>query len=208
MRDGWVTTTIGEIAQVVGGSTPSTTNDAYWGGGIPWITPSEVTQQEGHVITSTHRTLTAAGLQAIGGRLLPLSTVLLTSRATVGAVALAGVPMAVNQGFAALVAGPEVDPVWLMIWCQAHRDTFVALAGGSTFPEVSKPKVRAVSIDLPPLGEQRRVADLVRAIDAYRDALGTVLDVAGGAREALVRGLLSGEHEITEGFDRPVAGAS
>jgi restriction endonuclease S subunit len=82
--------------------------------------------------------------------------------------------MAVNQGFAALVAGPRVNPEWLMIWCQAHRDVFVGLAGGSTFLEVSKPKVRAVSVDLPSLPQQRRMVDLIGALDAARSSAESV----------------------------------
>lgn len=167
MRENWTTATIGDVVEVVGGSTPRTAIRSYWDGGIPWITPSEVTRQEGAVIAATDRTLSPEGLAAVGGRLLPAGTVLLTSRATVGAVALAGVPMAVNQGFAALVAGRQVDPTWLMFWCQAHRSDFEALAGGSTYPEVSKPKVREVPIDLPPLAQQRRIADLVSSLDSY-----------------------------------------
>ncbi|MHB8460164.1 MAG: restriction endonuclease subunit S [Candidatus Limnocylindrales bacterium] len=170
MRDGWRRTTIGEISRVVGGSTPSTRSPDLWGGGIPWITPGEVTAQEGRRIARTSRTVSEAGLASIGGRLLPAGTVLLTSRATVGAVALAAVPMAVNQGFAAMIAGPDVLPEWLMLWCQLNRPRFEALAGGSTFPEVSKPKVRAVELDLPPLAEQRRIVDLVAAADDQADA--------------------------------------
>lgn len=173
MRDGWQRVQLGDIAEIVGGSTPSTSNPGFWGGAIPWITPSEVTRQEGQTIYSTDRTLTEAGHGSMRGRLLPVNTVLLTSRATVGATALTGVPMAVNQGFAALVAGPRVDPRWLLIWCQLNRPAFEALAGGSTFPEISKPKVRSVWVDLPPRVEQRRIVDLVRAVDSAAGAART-----------------------------------
>lgn len=187
MRDGWRATTIGEIAEVVGGGTPRTTEGAYWGGRVPWITPSEVTRQEGRVITATDRMLTEEGLASIGNRMLPTGTVLLTSRATVGAVARAGVPMAVNQGFAALVTGSSVDPGWLAIWCQAHRSDFERLAGGSTYPEVSKPKVRAVPLDLPPLAEQRRIVDLMERVNVFLHHAGTVGTAALTALDALRR---------------------
>jgi type I restriction enzyme S subunit len=165
MPDGWTGVAIGDIADVVAGSTPSTREPSYWGGGIPWVVPSEVTRQEGQRITATDRTITEAGLRAIRSRLLPVDSVLLTSRATVGAVALAGIPMAINQGFAALVAGPRVLPEYLMYWCQANRGTFEGLAGGSTFPEVSRPAVRSVPLLLPPLAEQRRMVDLLGSVD-------------------------------------------
>jgi hypothetical protein len=186
MRDGWMEATIGDIADVIAGGTPSTREPSYWGGGIPWIVPSEITRQEGKRITSTDRTITEAGLRAIRGPLLPVDTVLLTSRATVGAVALAGIPMAINQGFAALVAGPRVLPRFLMYWCQANRATFEALAGGSTFPEVSRPKVRSVPILLPPFTVQRRITDLIGAIDEVAEVADRESTAAWGALSAFL----------------------
>src|SRR5262245_3429032 len=125
MRDGWTRTTLGEIAEVVGGGTPSTKVPEYWGGDIPWVTPTEITAHEGACITETERSITPLGLDKSGARLLPANTVLLTSRATIGAVALAGRSLATNQGFAALVAGPTVIPEFLMYWCQANKGEFV-----------------------------------------------------------------------------------
>ena len=201
MRDNWTTVALGQIADVVAGSTPSTREPAYWGGGIPWVVPSEVTRQEGQRIMATDRTLTEAGLRSIRSPLLPVDAVLLTSRATVGAVALAGIPMAINQGFAALVAGPRVLPEFLMYWCQANRRTFEDLAGGSTFPEVSRPAVRSVEVTLPPLAEQRRIVDLVGGVD---DAI----SAADGLQMAYLRAkseLVSGEWEQAGAASVPVA---
>lgn len=189
MPEGWVGATIGDVADVVGGSTPSTREPSYWGGAIPWIVPSEVTRQEGQRITVTDRTITEAGLRAIRSPLLPVGTVLLSSRATVGAVALAGIPMAINQGFAALVAGPTVDPRWLMFWCQLHRSDFEQLAGGSTFPEISKASVRRIAIDVPSLGEQRRIADLVASMDM-------VISASEGLERAALHTLRSVREEL------------
>lgn len=170
MRDGWTRTRIGDIAEVVGGGTPSTKTPEYWGGPIPWITPSEVTAQEGDVIFETERTITPEGLGKSGARLLPPKAVLLTSRATVGAVAMAGVEMATNQGFASLIAGPEAIPEFLAIWCQHNRVEFEIRASGSTFPEISKSLVKDVPVLLPPLVVQRRAVDLVDAVDTYATA--------------------------------------
>lgn len=115
MRDGWVETTLGEIAEVIGGGTPRTSVPQYWNGAIPWITPTEVVAQDGRVVTRTERAITEEGLRNSGARRLPAGAVLLTSRATIGAVALAGVPMATNQGFASLLCGPSVLPSYLML---------------------------------------------------------------------------------------------
>jgi len=166
MRDGWRTTTIGEIAEVVGGGTPSTKVAGYWDGNIAWITPSEVTRHEGTRVATTERRITEAGLSRSGARLLPPGSILLTSRATIGAVAINAVPMATNQGFAALV--PEASVVlseFLMYWCQANKQEFITRAGGNTFLEVSRRSVAAVPISLPPMSEQRRIADLVASVE-------------------------------------------
>lgn len=167
----WFETTLGEVASVTGGGTPSSKEPDYWNGDVLWVTPGEVTKREGRVIDSTNRTITATGLASSSAKLLPEGAVLLTSRATVGAVALAGQPMATNQGFQSLVAGPEVLPRFLMYWIQHHREEFTSRASGSTFPEISGKKVKAIPIALPPLNQQRRIVDVVAAVDAQTDAL-------------------------------------
>jgi len=168
MRKGWRRSTLGEIADVYGGGTPSTTNPDFWGGDIPWITPTEVVAEEGNAITHTERTITQLGLDRSGARLLPARSVLVTSRATVGAVALAAVPIAINQGFAGLVCHDDLIPEWLMLWCQANRREFRSRAGGSTFPEVSRLSVRGIPITVPPLQQQCRAVDFLESIDCAR----------------------------------------
>jgi restriction endonuclease S subunit len=186
MREGWDATTLGEVAEVFGGGTPSTKVDAYWNGDIPWVTPTEITANEGGVVTRTERTITEVGLRNSGARLLPAGTVLLTSRATIGAVALAGIDIATNQGFAALVPGPRVLPRFLMFWCQSHKGDFIARAGGNTFLEVSKTAVRSIPIVVPPLDVQGRIVDLITSLDAV---VGRLKSVEGSARTALDRHL-------------------
>ena len=96
MPDHWQSTTLGEIADVVSGGTPRTKIPEYWGGDIVWVTPTEVVAQEGRIITSSDRMITQEGLDGSSAKMLPVDAVLLTSRATIGAVALAGVPLATN----------------------------------------------------------------------------------------------------------------
>ncbi len=151
-----------------------------------------MTAQEGDVIFETERTITPEGLGKSGARLLPPKAVLLTSRATVGAVAMAGVEMATNQGFASLIAGPEAIPEFLAIWCQHNRVEFEIRASGSTFPEISKSLVKDVPVLLPPLVVQRRVVDLVDAVDTYAAAAAARAAAAQAIRSALLAELLVG----------------
>lgn len=167
----WERTTLGDVATVVGGGTPSTKNESYWGGDVLWLTPGELTKREGTVITCTDRRISNAGLANSSAKMLPKDAVLLTSRATVGAVGLAGQPMATNQGFQSLVAGPSVLPRFLMNWVQANRGEFEARASGSTFPEISGKKIKAIPLEVPPLAEQRRIVEVMIAVDAQIEAL-------------------------------------
>lgn len=188
----WFEHVLGNVAEVIGGGTPSTAKPSYWGGSIRWITPSEVTRQEGRVVMDTERTITSEGLAACSATLLPENAVLVTSRATVGAVALAGLPMATNQGFAALVARAGVLPRFLMYWVQANRHEFERRASGSTFPEISRSKVKAIPILLPSLVEQRRIVDLIGALDAQIDGVLGVQDALLGMQPAALQSAFQG----------------
>ena len=109
MRDGWTETTLGDIAEVVGGGTPSTSKEEFWDGDVVWLTPTEVTAIDGKVISDSKRKITQTGLQSSGARVLPKGTVILTSRASVGFVALAGTELTTNQGFQSLIPSELVN---------------------------------------------------------------------------------------------------
>lgn len=183
--------TLGEVAEVVSGGTPRTSDPAFWSGDVVWVTPTEVVANNGKTIFSSARTITEAGLSSSSAKLLPVNTVLLTSRATIGAVALAGVPLATNQGFASLVCGNDVLPRFVMYWCQANKHQLVARAGGNTFLEISRKKVAGIPILAPPLAEQRRIVDLIESVDSYIDSLQTQVEATRSARSAVLLELLS-----------------
>ena len=191
MRDNWTETTIGDIAEVIGGGTPSTSKPEYWNGDIIWLTPTEVTAVDGKMISGSVRTITQEGLRNSGARLLPIGTVILTSRASVGFVALAGVELTTNQGFQSLITNKLTIPKFLMMWIQANREEFDSRSAGSTFKEISKTNVKSIAIHLPPIAEQRRIVDVVSSVDAYIDALQQQVDAARTARNAVLHELLT-----------------
>jgi type I restriction enzyme S subunit len=115
----------------------------------------------------------------------------LTSRASVGFVALAGTELTTNQGFQSLIPSESVDGVFLMFWIQMNRSEFESRSAGSTFKEISKSNVKSIAINLPPLVEQKRIVDLVSSADAYIDALQQQVDSARTARNAVLHELLS-----------------
>ena len=150
-----------EVCTIVGGGTPRRSDAAFFGGSIPWATPTDVTALEGSFIEQTRETITPAGLRGSSARLVPAGTVLMTSRATIGYTAVAAVPMATNQGFANLICGNRLLPEYLAFWLQGQRGHFIQLAGGTTFKELPKSTLKKVRIPLPPLDEQRRIVDIL-----------------------------------------------
>jgi type I restriction enzyme S subunit len=178
------------VADVSSGGTPKTNEPSYWGGSIIWLTPSEVVANQGRRITGSERTLSQKGLRESGARLVPTDAVLVTSRATVGAVAIAGTELAVNQGFAALVAGEQIDPKYLYYWAVFTKPELERQATGSTFPEISRGKVRALSISYPPIAEQLRIAAVLEQADrAVEAAVRHVADAQALLRSTIEDGV-------------------
>jgi len=165
----WRDTTLGDIAEIVSGATPKTSVEQYWGGGLPWVTPTDLSRLEGAYIGSTTRTLTKAGFKNCASSLLPANSVLLSSRAPIGLVAINTIPMATNQGLKSLVPDhSQVNSKFLYWWLRCHRVQLEAIGNGATFKEVSKKVVASVPISIPPLEEQRRIAALLDSAEALR----------------------------------------
>jgi type I restriction enzyme S subunit len=144
--EGWIASTIGQEVEVVGGSTPSTKEAAFWGGDISWATPKDLSSLSTPVLLSTERQITAAGLSQIGSGLLPVGTVLLSSRAPIGYIAIAEIPVAVNQGFIAMICKKRLSNVFVWLWTQANMETVRQRANGSTFQEISKANFRPIEV--------------------------------------------------------------
>ena len=154
-------TTLEQVAEITGGGTPPRAEASYFGGGICWATPTDVTALQELYIQETRETLTPAGLAGSSARLLPAGAVLLTSRATIGFTAVSKVPIATNQGFVNFVCGTRLQPEYLAYWLRAKKPTLERLANGATFKEISRGTVRKLEINVPDRAEQARVVDLL-----------------------------------------------
>lgn len=164
----WPTVAIKEVARVVGGATPKTGVAEYWDGHIPWATPRDLSVLAGKHISDTPRKISATGLRGCAAEVLPANSVLFSSRAPIGHVAINQVPMATNQGFKSFIPGKRLDPSFLYWWLDASRKELQALGTGATFKEVSKATVERIRIPLPPLEEQKRIAAILDEADALR----------------------------------------
>lgn len=160
----WTTARLEDVAQVLGGGTPSRTETENFGGGIAWATPTDVTALNGLYISSTKETVTDTGLLNSSTKLMPPGSVLLTSRATIGFTAVAQVPICTNQGFVNFVCGDYLLPEYLAYWLRTQREKMLQHAGGTTFKEIARSTLRKFEISFPSVTEQRRIADyLTRA---------------------------------------------
>ncbi len=147
--DGWDVSTIGQEVDVVGGSTPSTKEPSFWNGSINWATPRDLSALASPVLVATSRRITERGLERISSGLLPRGTVLLSSRAPIGYLAIADVPVAINQGFIAMKCGRRLFAVYAWLWAAAHMDEILEKANGSTFLEISKRSFRPLPVVVP-----------------------------------------------------------
>lgn len=148
--EGWSHSTIGEEVTVCGGSTPSTKDPEFWEGGQHrWATPKDLSALKFPVLLDTDRKITDAGLAKISSGLLPVGTVLLSSRAPIGYLAIAEVPTAINQGFIAMRCDGVLPNVFVLQWCRESMDAIVGNANGSTFQEISKSNFRPLRVVVP-----------------------------------------------------------
>lgn len=159
----WPLVPLQDAAEICGGGTPRREVPAYWNGRIPWLTPRDLPARD-HGIARVEKTadyITEEGLQSSSARLLPRGTVLFSSRATIGKIGIATVPLATNQGFANLIPREQVDSRYLA-WClMCNTDQIAGLAGTTTFKEVPKSSLKLFRIPLAPLPEQRRLVGIL-----------------------------------------------
>ena len=201
--EGWEVKVLGNVATIVGGTTPSTKVPQYWEGGIHcWATPKDLAALSIPVLLDTGRKITDAGLGQISSGLLPPGTVLLSSRAPIGYLAIAEVPVAVNQGFIAMTPRQDVSNLFLLYWCEASQDEIANHANGSTFLEINKANFRQIPVITPE-------ANIMKAFDCLvRPLYGCVVSNEGTSivliaqRDALLPKLVSGEIRVANDNDK------
>jgi len=167
--NGWSRARLDECCEVIGGATPRSEVAAYWGGEINWATPKDLSELKSALITDTPRKLTEAGLRSCSASVLPPGSVLFSSRAPIGLVAVNAARMATNQGFKSLIPKPDrVHATFLYWWLRVNRPYLESLGNGATFKELSKAAVSRIEVPLPPLPEQRRISAILDQADALR----------------------------------------
>jgi len=190
--------TFADVAEVGGGGTPSTKVPEYWDGGIQWASPTDITKLTGPYLLETARTITQGGLSNCASSLYPAGSILMTSRATIGAFALAGTPVAVNQGFIVVVPPDASARYWLFHEMRDRVEEFLTHANGATFLELSRGNFRRLPVrlaDLAVMDSFSRKAEVLhsRASAALRQNV-----TLAATRDALLPALMSGKLRVRD----------
>jgi len=195
---GWEVQPIGEVVRIVGGATPSTRRPEFWNGVFHWATPKDLAPLEMPVLLSTERRITDVGVREVSSGLLPTGTVLLSSRAPIGYLAITEVPVAVNQGFIALRSDGELGKLYLLHWLATHMDLVLSRANGTTFLEVSKAAFRPLPVLVPPANVRGWFEDV--AGQFHSQIVSNLRQNAALriARDALIPQLMSGDLRVVD----------
>ena len=197
--EGWEVKAIGELAEIVGGSTPDTTKNIYWEDGIHfWVTPKDLSNLNAPALLSTKHRITNSGLSQISSGLLPPGTVLLSSRAPIGYLAVTEIFAAINQGFIAMKPKPGISNLFLLLWAHSAHDKIVSRANGSTFLEINKTNFRTIPVEAPPESAMFKFDQLSRSL--YEQIVQNLYESHALAtiRDTLLPKLISGKLRVKD----------
>ena len=203
---GWTVLPVGDAVECVGGATPDTKDERYWSPAQhAWTTPKDLSGLASPVLLRTERLISAQGLARIGSGLLPAGSLLMSSRAPIGYLAIAQLPLAINQGYIAMLPGGRLPPLYMLFWCRQNMELIKARANGSTFMEISKKAFRPIPALVPPepvvsAFEHTASPLFARIVENERQA-----QTLAQLRDTLLPRLLSGQLRLTEGLDADAA---
>lgn len=198
MVTGWKKAKIGELTDIVNGGTPSTAIAEYWNGGINWCTPSDITKKKTKYLSNTEKTITEKGLNESSASLLPIGTILLCSRATIGEMSIAASEIATNQGFKNLICKKEVDNEFLYYALFLLRNKMLELAIGTTFLEISKSALQSIEVIIPAdIIEQTAIAEALSDVDSLIFFLQKLIEKKKAIKQGAMQELLTGKKRLS-----------
>lgn len=189
--DGWTRDEIAKYCDVVGGGTPDRSVKEYWDGDIPWISPTEVTSNSTRFVSRTKEKITQLGLERSSAKLHPAGSLLMTSRASIGYVAINTVPMATNQGFQTFRCKKETLPEYLYYHIDFIRPELERISAGSTFSEIPSSSVKKIELTLPPLPEQQKIATILSSVDDVIEKTRAQIDKLKDLKTGMMQELLT-----------------
>ncbi|MCA4792689.1 restriction endonuclease subunit S [Myroides odoratimimus] len=201
--EGWKVKSLGEIGSVFSGGTPDTSELTFWDGDILWCTPSEITALKGNkYIETTERKITQEGLKKSSAILLPALSLIVCTRATIGAMAINKVPMCTNQGFKSIIPQKGVSVTFLYYLLSTKKDLLLKHCIGSTFLELSKKDFCGLTIEVPPLREQERIASILSTWDKAIEKQEQLIQEKKTYKQGVMQQLLTGKKRFKEFTDQ------
>lgn len=195
----WEVDSLGQLATIKSGGTPSTNNKDYWNGNVNWCTPTDITVLgDRKYLSSTSRRITEEGVSKSAVEILPPGTVVMTSRATIGECAIAAVQMTTNQGFKNFICGDGLDNEYFYYLLGSLKEKFVGLCSGSTFLEISTAQVRNFNVALPSKKEQTAIATILSDMDEEIQALQQRLAKTRQIKQGMMQELLTGKTRLVK----------
>ncbi len=194
---GWCVRSTGDVAKVLGGGTPSTKEPRYWDNGVhSFCTPKDMSSLISPTLLETERYLTNEGLAKVSSGQLPPGTVLLSSRAPIGYLAISEIPISINQGIIAIVCDQDLPNLYILPWLKQNMDKIIARANGSTFLEISKSNFRSMPILVPPSSILKEYCQVVEPL--YCQMINNVKQIKTleATRDTLLPRLISGELRV------------
>ena len=195
-KEDWEEGKLGDIISVKGGTTPSTKEPHFWNGDIAWTSPRDVTTLNGLYLFETEKKITQKGLEQISSGLLPAGTLLMSSRAPVGVLAFSEIPIAINQGYIAILDDKGYEKEFIYLWLKANMDTIHSYSNGSTFMEISKSAFKSIDILIPTKEEVNDFVDRVKPIFEKIKANVLQIQTLIQQRDILLPKLMSNETNI------------
>lgn len=191
-RDEWNHVTIGDVATIIGGGTPSTSNPKFWGGSIQWFTPTEVGHNK--YVKESERTITQEGLEGSSAKIIPANSILLSSRATIGEASINTCSCSTNQGFQSLVP-INTDLEFLYSLILTKKGELIKESNGSTFLEISGNKVRSIKISIPEINEQQLIGSYFQHLDSLIQATAKKIESLKQVKAASLQSMFPQEGE-------------
>lgn len=192
----WEERAVSSLGKIYSGGTPSTSNTEYWDGDINWITPTDITKQDSRYINSSLRKITLEGLENSSAKLLPAGSLLICTRATIGAMAITSHEMCTNQGFKNIVPNSKTNIVFVYYLLTYNKHRMISKASGSTFLELSKTSFESMRFRMPPLKEQQKIASVLTNADKEIELLEQQLADLQQEKKALMQVLLTGKKRV------------
>lgn len=191
---GWEEKQVGDVIETLGGGTPSTKTPEFWeGGDVIWFTPSDLTAAGTIFIADSGKMITRTGLDGSSAKLFPAYSVMMTSRATIGVVAINTKEACTNQGFITCIPNDRVSAYHLFFWIEENEDKIISIASGATYKEISRSEFRELPIAVPPVEVAKRFAQMVQPVGKLIENLQAKNANLRRTRDLLLPKLISGE---------------